>query len=141
MNPPHATAVELAGEVFRILFGKGWRIRSQLPILLGQKTDPQPDFAFLRGSARDAVEHPTTAELVVEISDTSLKFDTTDKGELYSAAGIPEYWVLDLNGRQLLVFRDPTANGYGTKFTVAADGSVSPLAVPGALIRIAELLP
>jgi len=99
MNPPHATAVELAGEVFRGLFGKGRRIRSQLPILLGQTTDPQPDFAFLRGSPRDAVEHPTTAELVVEIPDPSLKFDTTDKADRYSAAGIPEYWVLDLNGR------------------------------------------
>ena len=141
MNPPHATAVELAGEVFRAVFDKGWRMRSQLPILLGQKTDPHPDFAFLRGSARDAVEHPTTAELVVEISDTSLKFDTTDKADLYSAAGIPEYWVLNLNGRQLMVFRNPTENGYGTKFTVAADGTVVPLAKPDVPVKNADLLP
>ena len=141
MNPPHATAVELAGEVLRVVFGKGWRVRSQLPIVLGQQTDPQPDFAFLRGSARDTVEHPTTAELAVEISDASLKFDSTDKADRYSLAGIPEYWVLDLNGRQLLVFRDPVANGYGTKFTVAVDGSVAPLAVPGVTVAVAALLP
>ena len=112
-------------------------MRSQLPIVLGQQTD----LAFLRGSARDAIEHPTTAELVVEISDTSLKFDSTDKADRYSLAGIPEYWVLDLNGRRLLVFRDPTANGYGTKFTVAVDGSVAPLAVSGATLAVAALLP
>ena len=141
MNPPHATALELAAEVLRSIFGPGWRMRSQLPILFGQATDPQPDFAFLRGSARDSAEHPTTAELIVEISDTSLKYDTTEKADHYAAANIPEYWVLDLNGRQLLVFRDPTANGYGTKFTVPADGSVSPLAVPGATVALAALLP
>ena len=49
--------------------------------------------------------------------------------------------MLDLNGRQLLVFRDPTANGYGTKFTVAADGAVAPRAVPASSVRVAELLP
>lgn len=141
MNPPHATAVELAGEVFRAVFDKGWRMRSQLPILFGQKTDPQPDFAFLRGSARDTGEHPTTAELIVEISDTSLKYDTTEKADHYALAGIPEYWVLDLNGRQLMVFRDPTENGYGTKFTVAADGTVAPLAKPDVPVKIADLLP
>lgn len=141
MNPPHAIAVELATEALRTIFGACWRTRSQLPLLLGQATDPQPDFAFLRGSARNALLHPTTAELIVEISDTSLKYDTTDKADLYSTAGIPEYWVLDINGRQLFVYRDPTANGYGTKFTVAADNSVSPLAVPGGSVKVADLLP
>ena len=141
MNPPHAIALELATEVFRSIFGPGWRIRSQLPILFGQQIDPQPDFAVLRGSARDTGEHPTTAELIVEISDTSLKYDTAEKADLYAAAGIPEYWVLDLNGRQLMVFRDPTENGYGTKFTVAADGTVAPLAKPDVPVKIADLLP
>ena len=141
MNPPHAIALELATEVFRSIFGPGWRMRSQLPILFGQQIDPQPDFAFLRGSARDTGGHPTTAELIVEISDTSLKYDTAEKADLYAAAGIPEYWVLDLNGRQLMVFRDPTENGYGTKFTVAADGAVAPLAKPDAPVKIADLLP
>lgn len=141
MNPPHAIAVELATDVFRAIFGRGWRMRSQLPILFGQTTDPQPDFAFLRGSARDTGEHPTTAELIVEISDTSLKYDTTEKADHYAAAGIPEYWVLDLNNRQLLVFRDPGADGYATELTVPVDGLVSPLAVPDATIRIADLLP
>ncbi len=140
-NPPHAIAVELATDVFRAIFGRGWRMRSQLPILLGQTTDPQPDFAFLRGSARDTGEHPTTAELIVEISDAYLKYDTTEKADHYADAGIPEYWVLDLNNRQLLVFRDPSADGYATQLTVPADGTVSPLAAPDATIRIADLLP
>ena len=141
MNPPYAIALELATEALRTIFGTGWRMRSQLPILFGQATDPQPDFAFLRGSARDTGEHPTNAELIVKISDTSLKYDSTDKADRYAAAGLPEYWVLDLNGRQLLVFRDPSANGYGTKTTVAADGSIAPLAMPGSVVKVADLLP
>ena len=63
------------------------------------------------------------------------------KAELYATAGVPEYWVIDLEHRQLIVFRDPGADGYGTEWTVPADGSVSPLAVPNATIRIADLLP
>ena len=66
------------------------------------------------GSIRDYVaEHPATALLAVEVAVTSLDYDTTTKAKLYATAGIPEYWVLDLEGKRLIVFRGPaplTAN-------------------------------
>ena len=141
MNPPHAIAIELVADALRSVFGSGWRMRIQMPMLLGREIDPQPDFAFVRGSARGSIYHPTTAVLIVEVSDTSLKYDTTEKATLYATAAIPEYWVLDLNGRQLLVYREPLDGAYTTAFAVPAEGTIVPVAVPDVSIKVADLLP
>ncbi len=148
MNPPHALALELLVEALRTAFGNGWRFRVQTPLVLGQDTDPFPDVAILAGTARGETAHPTTATLVVEISDTSLTYDLGEKAELYATAGIQEYWVLDLNARQLHVHRDPAplpnnlgATAYGTHLTSGPTDAVSPLAAPNANITVADLLP
>ena len=80
---------------------------------------------------------------MVEVADSSLRFDTGEKLAWYAAAGVPEYWVLDVNGRQLLVYRDPDPAGrtYRTQLTFAEAESVSPLAAPTASLRVADLLP
>ena len=141
MNPPHAIASTKTEDLIRELFGRTYHVRVQKPLVFGLAIDPEPDVAVVPGRPAESTTHPNTAALVIEVSDSSLKYDTTEKVDLYAAANIPEYWVIDLNGRQLLVFRDPTANGYGTKFTVPADGAVSPLAVPAASVAVADLLP
>lgn len=145
MNHSHAVALEVLADALRAVFGAGWRVRLQLPLVLGQDTDPVPDAAVLAGSARAATAHPTTAELVVEVSDTTLQYDLTTKAELYATAGIAEYWVLDVTGRELHVFRDPQPNAglgvttYRAHTTHAAGASVAPLAAPHA--PVADLLP
>ena len=140
MNPPHAITLELVEEAIRTAFGAGWRIRSQSPLVLGQDLDPEPDFAVIAGTARGNSGHPTTAELVVEVADTSLDFDTNEKRLLYARAGIREYWVVDINGRRLLVYRDPRAGDYATQQALGPLDAVSPLAVPTASVRVADLL-
>jgi Uma2 family endonuclease len=149
MNEPHATALEKTTEVIRRTFGTGWRVRGQLPLVLGQDTDPFPDLAILPGDSTNPVRaHPTTATLVIEVSDTSLTIDMTEKAELYATAGIPEYWVLDLSARQLHVFRDPAplannlgAVAYSTHLTLGPADAVSPLAAPAGTVRVTDLLP
>jgi Uma2 family endonuclease len=102
----------------------------------------------VKGSPRDSSVHPTSAELVVEIADSSLNSDVTDKAEKYATAGILDYWVLDVDGRRLLVFRDPVplpaglgATAYRTHLTLTETDSISPLAAPGATLRVADMLP
>jgi Uma2 family endonuclease len=146
MNPPHAIAVELATETLRAAFGPGWRTRVQLPLVLGTDTDPMPDLSMVPGTPRDSTSHPTTAALVVEVSDTTLALDMTTRAEQYAEAGIADYWVLDLVGRRLLVFRDPapiTAGGhsYRTHLTLGPADSVAPLAAPSVTVAVADLLP
>ena len=102
--------------------------------------DPEPDFAVITGTARGSSGHPTMADLVVEVSDSSLAFDTNQKRLLYARAGIREYWVVDVNGRQLLVYRDPQAGDYATQQVLGPADSVSPLAAPAALVAVADLL-
>lgn len=149
MNPPHATAIDLTVEALRAVFVTGWRVRVQTPLVLGLDTDPFPDVAVVAGGARDfAATHPTSASLVVEVSDTTLTDDMTEKAELYATATIPEYWVLDLNARQLHVFRDPAplhtnlgATSYTKHLMLGQTDTVSPLAGPTSTIRVADLLP
>jgi Putative restriction endonuclease len=140
--------LELASEVLRAAFGAGWRVRVQMPLVLGQSTDPEPDLALVAGSARGTTAHPTSAALVVEVSDASLRYDTTVKQSLYAAAGIADYWVLDVTGRRVLVFRDPRldpsqphGHGYATQAVHAPGAAVHPLAVPTAAVPVADLLP
>ena len=147
MNHPHAVALELLTDALRATFGANWRVRVQLPLVLGADTDPMPDAAVLAGSPRAATAHPTTADLVVEVSDTTLHDDLTTKAELYATANIAEYWVIDLDGRELHVFRDPQTNAalnvttYRLHTKQAANEAVSPLAAPNASISVADLLP
>jgi Uma2 family endonuclease len=148
-NPPHATAEALTEEALRRIFTTGYVVRTEKPLPLGQSTDPVPDVAVVAGSIRDfAQAHPTTAVLVVEISDSSLDYDTTDKASLYAAAGIADYWVVDLVNRRLVVMRDPVVDAaarhgsrYSTMNAFVVGQSVAPLAVPAATIAVADLLP
>ena len=145
MNPPHAIAATKTEDLIREAFGKGWHVRVSKPLVFGQTTDPQPDVAVLPGRPGDYPSHPTTAALVVEVCDTTLRYDTTAKLAAYAAAGIADYWVLDVNGRQLHVFRDPVTTadlpGYATHLILGPAETVSPLAAPTAAVRVADLLP
>ncbi len=147
MEPPHATGVALVTAALTAVFSPGWYLRCQLPLVFGLHTDPIPDVAVVSGTVRDyTTVHPTTAAVVVEVSDTTLATDLTDKVELYAEAGIADYWVVDVNSKRLLVFRDPYQHPLGgftyrTHLTLATGDSVTPLAAPHATIKVADLLP
>lgn len=140
MNPPHAITLELVEGALRMAFGTGWRIRGQSQLILGQDLDPEPDFAVMAGTARGSSGHPATADLVVEVADSSLDFDTNEKRLIYARAGIRDYWVVDINGRRLLVYRDPQAGDYTIQQALGPADTVSPLAVPATAVRVADLL-
>lgn len=148
MNPPRAIADTKTEDLIREAFGKGWHARVQKPLALNQLSDPEPDVAVVPGRPGDYTTHPTTAPLVVEIADSSLRYDTTEKMSLYAAARIAEYWVLDVAGRRLLVHRDPQADAaqrfghsYAHVTELGPSDTVSPLSALAATIRVADLLP
>lgn len=149
MNEPHAVALALVLRVLMVAFGPTWHLRGQSPLNVGERTNPQPDYAVVPGDPRDYLAaQPGTAGLVVEISDSTLAEDTTTKAEKYATAGVEDYWVLDLEGRRLIVFRDPAplpvglgATAYRRRMEYGPADTVSPLAAPAATIRVADLLP
>jgi Uma2 family endonuclease len=147
-NPPHDVALNLTYEILRALCPAGHHVRNQQGFDIGTDNDPGPDLAIVPGSIRDATTTPSTAILIVEVADTSLPVDTTTKAELYATANVPEYWVIDLEHGQLIVFRDPQslpkglgATAYKTHLTFGPTDRVSPLSAPAASILVSELLP
>jgi Uma2 family endonuclease len=147
-GPPHDMAVSLTDYVLKDIFRPGYVVRIQTGFITGLDTNPGPDLAVVVGSPRDLVQTPRTAVLIVEVSDTSLAMDTGAKVHIYAAAGVPEYWVIDVNDPRLLVYRDPVTDAtaprghrYASTFTLTAADTVSPTAMSTAVIRVADLLP
>ena len=102
----------------------------------------EPDVAVVRGAIRDYMEaHPTSAVLVVEVSNESLRYDRTVKQHLYARCRIPEYWILALPEARLEVYRDPAGDGYQSVTNRAAGDKVAALARPDAEIAVDDLLP
>ena len=147
MDPPHATSVSLTHAALMAALPTGHVVRTQLPLDLGLTIEPHPDVAVAAGSIRDyAADHPKSAVLVVEVADSTVFNDLTSKAELYAAAGIKDYWVVDIPGRKLHVLRDPSphpANGhsYRSQRELGAGDTITPLAAPQAVIPVSELLP
>lgn len=148
-SPQHDTALAKVEDYLRRTFSEGSHVRSQKAFDIGTRNDPGPDLAVVPGTVDDYTEqHPTAAILIVEVPVTSLASDTSTKAELYASARVPEYWVLDVEGRQLHISRDPVAqptgrgaNAYRTRQTFSAEDAVSPSSAPTALVKVADLLP
>ncbi len=106
--------------------------------------EPQPDLIVLNRNFtkfRSAKPGPQDLCLVVEVSDTSLNFDLTVKAALYARAGIADYWVLDGNGRRLIVHRDPQSGKYASVLIYNEQESVAPLAAPDAMFKALDAFP
>lgn len=139
----HATAIRLVERALRRVFGEdAFDVRGQLPLALGPHSEPEPDIAVVQGSLADYRDrHPESAVLVVEVADESLHLDRNKKVPLYASAGIPEYWILNLEERILEVYRGPEAGGYREHLRLRQGESVTPPARPEARIEVGTLLP
>jgi Uma2 family endonuclease len=148
-SSPHAAIVVHIGHVLALAFGAGWHPRLHSPLALDDDSEPEPDVAIVAGAARDYImAHPSTAALIVEVADSSLRLDRRLKGGVYARAGLPEYWIANLADRVLEVYRTPgstadTAYGwtYQSLTILRPPATVTPLAVPGVRIFVADLLP
>ena len=118
-------------------------VRVQGPVRLARITEPQPDLQLL--APRDdfyAAAHPSQADalLVVEVADTTLRFDRDEKSVIYAGRGVPELWIVDVTGNCILVMRDPAIQGYRAVTTVSRGESLAPQAFPDLTVSVEELL-
>jgi len=143
----HATAVSLVENALREAFGSNYVIRIQMPLALDPDSEPEPDIAVVVGSPRDYKDaHPKTAELLVEVADTTIVYDRKRKTTLYAKAGIPEYWILNLVDRQLEVHRLPLSGGsssltYQEQMVLTPSEKVFQVRGHDTSILVADLLP
>lgn len=115
-SPQHSGIIE---RLTKHLAGAAARLRVQLPIHVASDSVPEPDLALVEESA-SMDRHPSHALLVVEVAASSRAIDRGRKAELYAAAGIPTYWVIDLPMRVVEVRTDPGPAGYRTLHTFQA---------------------
>ena len=139
---PHATAVTLTRLLLEDSLGKQVLVRSQLPVTLGDRSEPEPDVAVVMADVlRYLDHHPTPSEmyLVIEIADT-IETDCNLKAKVYAHSGVKDYWVLDLNQRQLHVFREPSQSGYLQRDLLKEADRISPLHLDLS-IQVRDMLP
>ena len=146
---PHVMGVTLAHHAMLGCFGAGFWVRTQAPLNLPDGSAPEPDVAVVQGDMHSYSDHPTTALLVIEVSDTTLDYDRIRKSRVYALAGITDYWIINLVDRWVEVFRNPvTVSGPGRASARYGDGrivkpgdSIAPLATPGKVIAVSDLPP
>ena len=150
MLGPHAMAVSKTSLAFFTAFGGQVAIRIQLPIRLNDNSEPEPDLAVARGTDDDYPDHPAPADvlLALEVSDATLSFDRRTKASAYARAGIVEYWILNVEERQLEIHRGPQQDsampfgwGYSVRLIVPESGSAATLWKPESPFAVADLLP
>jgi Uma2 family endonuclease len=146
---PHAMAFRMVEEALRRVFASGWDVRGQLPVALDDDSEPEPDISVVPGSFRDYPrDHPARSVLIVEVAESSLRLERSEKGSLYARARVPDYWIVNLVDHVLEVYRDPAPDAgapygwrYGSVVTLGAGDVVVPLATPASPIPVADLVP
>ena len=142
-GPAHSSAVQkLLRELLVLAPGKGLSVRPQMPLAVSDDSLPEPDIAVVPEDPDDYARfNPAEAVLVVEVAQSSLHFDRSVKQRVYSRAGIPEHWILNLASWQLEVYRDPAGDRYGSRIVLELADEASPLFAPEASIPVAKLFP
>lgn len=114
------------------------------PVRLDMYNEPQPDFALVRpkpGGYLGGKPRPEDVLLLIELSDSTLRFDRAVKMPLYGGHGIREYWIVNLGQRSVEVCRGPTPEGYARIDVLGPEATLEPEALPGLVLRLADLLP
>ena len=144
----HVVAIAKVARALARAIGDDYWVRQQAPISVDELSEPEPDIAVVPGAPGDYQEHPQKPLLVVEVSETTYRFDSKVKAGLYASTGIEDYWIVNLNANRLEVYRQPVADDaqpFGHRYAdvklLAASDVVTWLASPEAQIKVADLLP
>ena len=114
-NPPHIQATDQIQYLLIRIVPEGFFFSMSNPVTIEERdSEPEPDAMVLRGRLKDFAGRkrtPRDAALVIEVSDTSYAYDRHTKWASYASAGVPVYWIFDLNRRRLEVHSDPAGEG------------------------------
>jgi len=142
MRSRHASAVGRLNILLSRAVGEEALVWCQLPLRLSDASEPEPDLMLLR--PRDdfyAGAHPGPADvlLLVEVSESSVRYDREVKVPLYARHGIAEVWVVDLDAGVMRFFRRPAGGAYTDITASETPRTVSPQALPGVTVDLAPL--
>jgi Uma2 family endonuclease len=138
----HAGTVRHLDELLHGVLAGRATISCQTPLQLGDLSEPQPDFTLLvRREDFYKQRNPNASDtlLAIEVSDTTLRYDLNTKMSLYARHGVPELWVVDVENKQLHVFRNPAGATYGEFITTDERGVMPISALPGTTVDLSLL--
>ena len=138
---PHAVYCGDAVDYLKQLLGNRAKVREAHPITLPNDSEPEPDIAVVIPAPHRYLDHhpyPEDIYWLVEYADTTLAKDLNIKQSLYAQVGIIEYWIVNLQASELIVFRGANSAGYETE-TRLATGNISPLSFPDLQIEVRRL--
>jgi Uma2 family endonuclease len=142
INAGHAGKNKRLNRLFSVRVGEQALVAVQDPLTLPEHSEPEPDIMLLR-PRDDYYEgaNPTPADvlLVVEVSDSSLRYDRDTKVPLYASHNIPEVWLMDLKNQRLAIYRDPGSEGYRQILIPEKNQVVAPVMLPAVKIKFSEL--
>jgi Uma2 family endonuclease len=148
MNEPHAASVTNTAEELTVPLHGRMKVRNQTPLNAGAYGRPEPDIAVVSLDALLPDQPPSRAELIIEVSDSTLAYDQGDKSSLYASLGVPDYWIINLQENVLEVRRAPIERpsarfdfDYSQIQIIPRGGSVSPLVAPDVSLQVDDLLP
>jgi Uma2 family endonuclease len=137
----HSFYCSNTGDYLRSIFGDLVRVHEAHPITLPNDSEPEPDIAILKPPiSRYRTHHPYPDDIywLIEISHSTVAIDLRVKKDLYARSGIPEYWVMNLLSRELVVFRDLAEDVYQSE-THLTNGTISSIAFPEIQVDIQRL--
>jgi Uma2 family endonuclease len=135
---PHASLSSKGADYLRDLLGKRVKVREGKPITLLDQSEPEPDIAVVQPMEDEYFAHhpyPEDIFWLIEFSNSSLEKDLEVKRKVYAAAGISEYWVVNLQRMELVVFRSPHAGNYQEEATLI-EGTIQPIAFPEVAVAV-----
>lgn len=139
----HASQTRRINQLFSRQIGDTAIVDVQNPVALNAYSEPQPDIVLLKPRA-DFYEHshpgPMDILLIIEVSDSTLRYDRETKVPLYAQAGIPEVWVLDIVHQRLEVYRCPSQEGYREVRYPALQEFIAPVLLPNLTVSVQSLL-
>lgn len=143
VGAPHVARLMVMNELLAPQLAGRAVVSVQSPIHLGEFNEPEPDIALVRPPARrylDALPAPADIFLLIEVADSTLRYDSTVKAALNARHGIAEYWVVDIAGGAVLLHRGPTEQGYSEARRATVGETLEPLALPGLRLAVADML-
>jgi Uma2 family endonuclease len=139
----HAACVRRLTQEFHERLDRLAQILVQDPVRLGRRSEPEPDLALVKPRPDlYAAAHPGPSDvlLIIEVADSSARYDRTTKARLYARNAIPEFWLVDLTRDHVEVFRDPAPRGYRTVQVYRRGERLAPLAFPQLDLAVEAIL-
>ena len=138
----HAYSSTESGNYLIRLLGEKATIRPAKPITLPNQSEPEPDVAIVQPLGREYRAHhpyPENIFWLIEYADSTLAKDIGTKADVYAEVNIPEYWVVDLKAKTLIVFRDPRSGHYTSRQDYKS-GSITTIAFPDISISVEAII-